>query len=169
MPVVIMVLFVLFMTVVERRSLLGKHARATGSNPEAAQLSGVPTRQVWLALFVASGAAAGWGGIMVSARTGGYSYTIGVGFEFQVIVACVLGGTSLAGGQGLVFGSMLGALIVGTLNNGMNLLLLPTFWQTVVLGVVLVLAVVLDAGLRRRADRVRAGIGRRVDPEPAAG
>jgi len=153
-PIIIMLLAVLIMTFVERRTLLGRYARATGSNPEAARLTGVPTRRVQWILFALAGAVAGWGGIMISSRAGGFFATVGEGFEFQVIVAAVLGGTSLLGGEGLVFGTLLGALIVGTLNNGMNLLGVPTFWQTAVLGTTLVLAVVLDAMLRRRARRV---------------
>ncbi len=163
-PIVILLLFVVVMTVVERRTLLGMWARAAGSNPQAARLSGVPTRRVHFALFVLSGAAAGWGGIMFSSRTGGFFATVGEGFEFQVIVAAVLGGTSLLGGEGLVFGTLLGALIIGTLNNSLNLLGVPTFWQTAALGGILVLAVVLDTLLRRRARRAALRVARRAEP-----
>ena len=159
-PVIIMLLAVLIMTFVERRTLLGRWTRATGSNPDAARLSGVPTRRVQWTLFALAGAVAGWGGIMISSRAGGFFATVGEGFEFQVIVAAVLGGTSLMGGEGLVFGTLLGALIVGSLNNGMNILGIPTFWQTAVLGATLVLAVVLDAMLRRRARRVAMRVTR---------
>jgi ABC-type xylose transport system permease subunit len=76
--------------------------------------------------------------------------TVGIGFEFQVIVATILGGTSLMGGEGSVVGMLVGAVIVGVLNNGLNLLGVQSFWQTVVLGVVLVLAVSLDMALRKR-------------------
>lgn len=155
-PVIIMVLAVLVMTVVERRTLLGLYARATGANPLAARLSGVPTRLVTSLLFIASGAAAGWGGIMISSRAGGYFYTVGEGFEFNVIVAVLLGGTSLAGGEGTVVGTLLGAVIIGTINNGLNLLGIPTFWQLVALGGALVFAVLVDAAIRRRAARARA-------------
>jgi ribose/xylose/arabinose/galactoside ABC-type transport system permease subunit len=149
-PVIVMAAFILAMTLVARRTLLGKYARATGSNPVAARLSGVPTRAVPFVLFVLAGTAAGWGGVMVSSRVGGGYPTVGMGFEFEVVVAAVLGGTSLAGGQGTVFGTFLGALIVGSLNNGLDLLGIPTFWQTVALGVVLLLAVGLDSVLKRR-------------------
>jgi ribose/xylose/arabinose/galactoside ABC-type transport system permease subunit len=152
-PVIIMLLFVVVLTVVARYTLLGKYARATGSNPVSARLSGVPTHVVQFTLFVLAGAAAGFGGLMVSSRVGGGVPTVGEGFEFQVVVAAVLGGTSLAGGEGIVFGTLLGALMVGTLNNGLNLLGVPTFWQTVALGIVLVLAVALDSMLRRRMRR----------------
>jgi len=166
-PVIIMLLFVAVMTVVERRTLLGKFARATGSNPQAASLCGVPTRLVQMILFVAAGAAAGWGGIMISSRVGGGVPTVGQGFEFEVVVAAVLGGTSLAGGEGIVVGVLLGALIVGSINNGLNLLGVPTFWQTVALGTVLVLAVGLDAVLRRRTtSRAEARIASEAHAPP---
>lgn len=162
-PVIIMLTFVVAVTIVERRTLLGKFTRATGSNPQAAFLCGVPTRLIQLVLFVAAGAAAGWGGVMISSRVGGGVPTVGQGFEFEVVVAAVLGGTSLAGGEGAVIGVLLGALIVGSINNGLNLLGIATFWQTVALGTVLVLAVGLDAVLRRRTSRAPSRIAGEAD------
>lgn len=161
-PVLIMLTAVAVMTFVEHRTLLGVYARATGSNPDAARLAGLPTKLVQFVLFVAVGAASGWGGVMISSRVGGYSFTVGQGLEFQVIVAVILGGTSLAGGQGTVIGTLLGAMIIGSINNGLNLLAVPTFWQQVALGGTLVVAVLIDALLRRRMSRTRAAIGRAV-------
>ena len=97
---------------------------------------------------------------MISSRVGGYSFTVGQGLEFQVIVAIVLGGTSLAGGQGTVIGTLLGAFIIGSINNGLNLLAVPTFWQLVALGSTLVVAVLIDPLLRHRMSRLRATVGR---------
>ncbi len=94
---------------------------------------------------------------MISSRLNSGLSTAGVGFEFEVIVATVLGGTSLLGGQGTVVGLFIGALIVGVVANGMNLLGIPSFWQTVALGIVLVLAVGLDAALRRDQFTMRFG------------
>jgi ribose/xylose/arabinose/galactoside ABC-type transport system permease subunit len=172
-PVIIMVAFVLAMTLVTRRTLLGKYARATGSNPQSARLSGVPTRLVQFALFVLAGTAAGWGGIMVSSRVGGGYPTVGVGFEFEVVVAAVLGGTSLSGGQGTIFGTFVGALIIGSLNNGLDLLGIPTFWQTVALGVVLLLAVGLDTLLRNRrrppGGQIKVGTGTMAAADAVSG
>ncbi|MBA3414041.1 MAG: hypothetical protein H0U10_02305 [Chloroflexia bacterium] len=102
-----------------------------------------------MALYILSGAMAGFGGVMTSSRLASGIPNAGLGFEFEVIVATVLGGTSLLGGEGTVIGMLVGALIVGTLNNGLNLLGVQSFWQTVALGVVLVLAVGLDAAMRR--------------------
>lgn len=165
-PTLIMFAAVAAMSIVLGRMVLGKYARATGSNPDSARLAGIPIRLVQFALFVIVGAAAGWGGVMVSSRVGGGYPTVGVGFEFQVVVAAVLGGTSLNGGRGSVIGTFLGALVIGSLNNGLDLLSVSSFWQTVVLGLVLLLALGLDALLDRisrtrstaRASRNRADI-----------
>jgi ribose transport system permease protein len=169
-PTLIMLGLVVLMTVVERRTWLGKYARATGSNPTSARLAGVPTRRVQLVFFVLAGLAAGFAGILTSSRVGGGIPTVAQGLEFSVVVAAVLGGTSLAGGEGTVVGMLLGAVLLGTLNNGLNLLGVPTFWQTVTLGVVLVLAVLLDVVLRRNGGWRGAGRGLPTEPAaPAAG
>lgn len=149
LPIVVMVVVVIAFLILERRTLLGRYAVAVGSNEQAARLSGVPTLETRAILFILSGAAAGLAGIVISSRLNAGLSTAGVGFEFEVIVATVLGGTSLLGGQGTVIGLIVGALIVGVVANGMNLLGIPSFWQTVALGTVLVLAVGLDAALRR--------------------
>jgi ribose transport system permease protein len=103
-----------------------------------------------MALYVLSGAMAGFAGVVISSRLASGIPSVGVGFEFDVIVATILGSTSPAGGEGTIIGMVVGAIIVGVLNNGLNLLGVPSFWQTVAKGIVLVLAVALDATLRRR-------------------
>ena len=157
-PVVVMIVTVIVFVLIERRTLLGKYAVAVGSNPQAAYLAGVPIRRTRMTLYILSGLAAGWGGVMISSRLASGIPNAGLGFEFEVIVATVLGGTSLLGGQGTVIGMVIGALIVGTLNNGLNLLGVQSFWQTVALGTVLVLAVGLDAALRREGGRPRLSL-----------
>lgn len=154
-PVVVMLLFVLTFLIVERGTILGRYAVAVGSNAGAAELAGVPVRLTRGILYGLAGASAGWAGVMVSSRLNSGLPATGQGFEFEVIVATILGGTSLLGGEGSIFGMVLGALIVGLLGNGLNLLGVPTFWQTVAQGVVLVLAVGLDATLRRGRLTVR--------------
>lgn len=158
-PVWVMLLVVVVFVALERGTLLGRYARASGSNPDAAYLSGVPVRRVQATLYVLTGAMAGLAAILLSSRLRSGQPNVGVGFEFDVIVATVLGGTSLAGGEGAVLGTVIGALIVGVLNNGLNLLGVPAFWQIVAQGVVLVLAVALDVVLRRRLVQRRRRLG----------
>jgi ribose/xylose/arabinose/galactoside ABC-type transport system permease subunit len=152
-------------TVLEQRTLLGRYAVAVGSNATAAELSGIPMRRTRFLLYVMAGAAAGFAGCVWASRINSGLSTVGVGFEFDVIVATILGGTSLLGGQGLVLGMFVGAFIVGVLNNGFNLLGVQSFWQTVALGAILVLAVSLDAILQRERVLVRI---RRRDRGPAS-
>jgi ribose/xylose/arabinose/galactoside ABC-type transport system permease subunit len=142
--------FVLIFSILERHTLVGKYAVAVGDNKQAAFLSGIPVGRVQMLLYALSGTMAGVQGVLLSSRLGVGLPTVGIGFEFQVIVATILGGTSLMGGEGSVVGMLVGAVIVGVLNNGLNLLGVQSFWQTVVLGVVLVLAVSLDMALRKR-------------------
>ncbi len=155
-PVWVLLVVVAIFYFLEQFTLVGRYSVAVGSNPEASRLSGVPGRQVQALLFVLTGTMAGLAGVLLSSRLRSGQVNVGSGFEFDVIVATVLGGTVLAGGEGTVVGTVIGALIVGVLKNGLNLLGVPAFWQTVAQGVVLVLAVALDVALRQRlADRMR--------------
>lgn len=166
-PALCALLLVGLFTIVQRRTLLGRYTVAVGSNIAAARLSGIPIQRTRFILATLSGASAGFAGCVWASRVNSGLSTAGVGFEFDVIVATILGGTSLLGGQGTVIGAFIGAIIVGVLNNGLNLLGVQSFWQTVSLGVVLVLAVGLDAVLRR--DKVAVRIRRRDRPaEPGA-
>jgi ribose transport system permease protein len=151
----VMVIALLATLLLERRTLLGRYAVLVGSNVEGARLSGVPTRSTLVLLFALTGAAAGWAGVMVSSRLATAVPSVEVDFAFSVIIATLLGGTSLLGGEGSIVGLLLGALIVGSATSGMNILGVPAFVQTVLTGVVLLLAVGLDAVLRRRRGRRR--------------
>jgi ribose/xylose/arabinose/galactoside ABC-type transport system permease subunit len=112
-PVVIAMICLAVFTVLERRTLLGRYSVAVGSNTTAAELSGVPIRSTRFVLYTLSGAAAGLAGCVWASRINSGLSTVGVGFEFDVIVATLLGGTSLLGGQGTVMGMFIGALISG--------------------------------------------------------
>lgn len=147
-PVIIMVIVVGALAIVGRFTILGRHAVAIGSNQEAARLSGIAVDRIRITLYVLVGIAAGLAGIILSSRLNSGQPTAGAGFEFDVIVAAVLGGTSLAGGEGSVLKTLVGALIIGVLGNGLNLLGVGIFWQTVVQGAVLVAAVAVDMALR---------------------
>lgn len=147
-PVVIMAIVVVVFTIIGRYSMLGRHAIAIGSNQEAARLSGIAVDRMRITLYVLVGVTAGLGGVLVSSRLNSGQPTVGTGFEFEVIVAAVLGGTSLAGGIGSVPKTLVGALIIGVLANAMNLLGVGIFWQPVVQGTVLIVAVAVDMALR---------------------
>lgn len=154
-PVIALLIVVVVFWVLQQKTLLGKYSVAVGSNSEAARLSGIRVNRIQILLFVLVGLMAGFGGVIISSRLNSGQPTAGMGFEFDVIVACILGGVSLAGGQGSVIGTVLGAAIIGSMNNGLNLLGVGTFWQTIVQGCVLVLAVGLDVFLRSRENRRR--------------
>lgn len=147
-PVIIMVVVVAIFALIGRFTTLGRHAIAIGSNREAARLSGIAVDRSRIVLYVLVGVTAGIGGVILSSRLNSGQPTAGAGFEFDVIVAAVLGGTSLAGGEGTVLKTLVGALIIGVLGNGLNLLGVGIFWQTVVQGVVLIAAVAVDMALR---------------------
>ena len=132
------------------RSLLGKYTYAIGGNNETALLSGVRTGRLLLTIYTITGLLAGIAGVILASRLGSGQPDAGVGFEFEVIVAILIGGTSLAGGQGTIVGTVIGALIVAVLGNGLNLLGVDSYWQQVIKGSVLVLAVLFDAKVRAR-------------------
>ena len=148
-PVVIFAVIAVVMIVVERKTLLGRWTIASGGNEEAARLSGIPVNRTRVILYVLSGLAAGIAGILINSRVATGDPTSGTGFEFAVIVAVVLGGTAISGGQGTIIGSIVGVLIVGVLDNGLNLMGVSTFYQNIVEGAVLIFAVGVDEVFRR--------------------
>jgi ribose transport system permease protein len=151
--VVAMVIALAIALLLERRSVVGRNAVLTGSNLEAARLSGVPTRTTLVVLFALTGAAAGWAGVMVSSQLGAADPFAEANFAFDIIIATLLGGTSIMGGEGTVVGLLIGALIVSSANVGMDLLGVESFVKTVLTGAVLLGAVSLDALMRRRRER----------------
>ena len=143
-PVVLMlVMFVVFWFLLTR-TVFGRHVYATGGNPEAARLSGVNTDRVQILVYTVSGAMAALAGVILTSRLDSAQPTAGAGYELDAITAVVLGGTSLAGGRGWIFGTLVGALLIGVLNNGLNLMGVSAFYQLVVKGSVILLAVLLD-------------------------
>lgn len=143
-------LLVVLFTFIERKTVFGKYEFAIGGNKTAAKLSGINVNGIQSVSYIVVGALAGLSGVILGSRLGVGQANVGMGFEFDVIVAVVLGGTSLAGGEGSVIGMAIGALIIGFLGNGLNLLGVQTFYQSVFKGIVLVGAVILDNSLRTR-------------------
>jgi ribose/xylose/arabinose/galactoside ABC-type transport system permease subunit len=146
---IMIVIVVVVFAAVQRYTSLGRYAIATGSNPLAAYLSGVKTRRTVMMCYLLTGAAAGWGGVVYASRAGSPSPVMDQNLLFQVIVAIVVGGTSLFGGEGSVLGTFVGCLLVGVVNNALDLLGISTFWQYNALGALLVAAVGFDTVLRR--------------------
>ena len=115
-----------------------------GGNETAARIAGVRTKMVTMLIYTISGLMAAIAGIILTSRLSSAQPDAGTSYEMDAIAAVVLGGTSLAGGKGRIFGTLIGALIIGTLNNGMNLLGISSFYQQIVKGIVILIAVLLD-------------------------
>ena len=135
------------------RTVFGRYVYAVGSNPEAARLAGVPVAMVTTAVYVISGVLAAVGGVLLTSRLGAGVPTAGTGFELQAIAACVIGGASLSGARGSAIGAACGALIIGVLNNGGNLLAINAFYLQIAIGALVLVAVGFDQMNTRKAGR----------------
>ncbi|MBL9218270.1 MAG: ribose ABC transporter permease [Opitutaceae bacterium] len=143
-PVLIMVLVYAAAHLVLQRTKFGRYTYAIGGNEEASLLSGVPVRLYKTGIYVVGGGLAALGAVLLTARLNSAQPIAGINYELDAIAATVIGGTSLMGGQGSVIGTLIGALIMGVLRNGLNLLGVSSFIQQVVIGVVIIAAVLLD-------------------------
>jgi D-xylose transport system permease protein len=155
-PVLVFVLLALAGTFVLERTRAGRFTLALGGNAEAAWLAGVPIRRITVGIYTLMGALSGLSGAILTARLNGALPTAGELFELDAIAAVVIGGTSLQGGSGTIQGSVLGAFLIGTLNNGMSLMAIPEFYQKVIKGVIIVLAVWLDTRQKSATSRATA-------------
>ncbi len=149
-PVVIMGIVFVIAYIVLRSTRFGNYVYATGGNEEVSRLAGISTSKVTLSVYVISGFLAALGGILLVARLWSAQPNAAVGLELDAIAAPVLGGVSLFGGVGNVAGTVVGAFILGILSNGLNLMGVPSFYQQVIKGIVLILAVMLDVFTKRR-------------------
>ncbi len=147
-PVIVMLLVFVVSYVILSQTPFGRYVYAIGGNEEAARLSGVNVLLDKTLVYVISGTLSAISAIIITARLNSAQPTAGVGYELDAIAAVVLGGTTLAGGEGSLWGTLLGAFIIGVLNNGLNLLNVSSFYQQVVKGIVILLAVLLDRRLR---------------------
>jgi D-xylose transport system permease protein len=148
--VLVLVVLAVIMTVVARRTRLGRYIFATGGNPDAAELSGINTRLLSVKVFAIMGALCALSAVVASARLANHSNDIGTLDELRVIAAAVIGGTALAGGIGTIYGAILGALIMQSLQSGMAMVGVDAPLQNIVVGSVLVLAVLIDIIYRKR-------------------
>jgi ribose/xylose/arabinose/galactoside ABC-type transport system permease subunit len=148
-PVIIAAVVLLLAHVTLSRTKFGRYVYAIGGNEEAARISGIPVDRVKASVYVISGLVSAIGGIILTARLLAGDPQAGVGAELDVIAAVVIGGTSLFGGVGNIRGTLIGALIIGVISNGLTILDVQTFWQSVVKGIVILLAITIDTQLRR--------------------
>ncbi|GIO02153.1 ribose ABC transporter permease [Brevibacillus halotolerans] len=144
MPVIWMLLSFVALYFILKHTTFGRHVYALGSNEEATRLSGVSTTKVKIWVYSISGLFASLAGIILTSRLNSAQPTAGTSYELDAIAAVVLGGTSLSGGKGWIVGTLIGAMIIGVLNNGLNLLNVSSFYQLVAKGAVILIAVLLD-------------------------
>lgn len=150
-PIIVMGIVYLLAHFVLRRTKLGRYTYAIGGNEEAAVLSGVNVRIYKTAVYGLCGTLCGVASILLTARLNSAQPTAGIMYELDAIAATVIGGTSLMGGEGTILGTLVGALLIGVLRNGLNLLGVSSFVQQVVIGSVIIVAVFVDMMLRKRS------------------
>lgn len=148
-PVYIMLLVFFIAWYTLNHLKIGRYTYALGSNEEATMYSGIKTDNIKLFVYAVSGVLAAIAGIIVTARLGSAQPTAGAGYELDAIAAVVIGGTSMAGGIGTIFGTAIGALIIGILNNALNMLQVSSYYQDVAKGIVILIAVLLDRKQRK--------------------
>ena len=149
MPVWISVIVVVFAMILTKKTRFGRYVYAIGGNETAAKLSGIAINRMKIWVYSLAGILAGVGGLLVTARLDSAQPNAGISYELDAIAAVVIGGTSLSGGRGTVMGTVLGAIIIGVLNNGLVLLNVSPFWQQVIKGMVILLAVIVDKSNKR--------------------
>jgi ribose transport system permease protein len=149
-PSIIMVLTFIASHIILTRTRFGRYVYAVGGNIEAARLAGIRTWRVLVNVYVLSGTLAALSGILLASRMNSGQPNAGVAYELDVIAAVVVGGTSLSGGAGSIVGTFIGAMLIAVLRNGLNLLNVNSYVQQVIVGVVILLAVMLDQIRRRR-------------------
>jgi erythritol transport system permease protein len=152
-PIWIMIVLSLIAIYVTKRTPFGRHTYAIGGNDRAAELSGIPVYRVKTLVYVISGVCAAMAGMVIASELQAAHPATGTSYELNAIAAVVLGGTSLSGGRGSITGSILGAFVIGFLSDGLVILGVSSFWQTVIKGAVIVIAVVLDEFQQRLQRR----------------
>ncbi len=150
-PIIMMAIAGIACAFILNRTVIGRTMYAIGGNPEAARLSGLPVKKVLVTVYALSGLFAGLAGLVLAGRLSSAQPTAGAGYELDAIAAVVIGGASLAGGVGTAFGTLIGALLLAVIRNGLNILNVSSFWQQVVIGAVIALAVGVDS-LRKKVD-----------------
>lgn len=148
-PVILMVVAIVGFALIMRRTTYGLRVYAIGGNRLAAEIAGVRSRGILFSVYAISGLLAGISGLMLSSRVISGAPNLGRGYELDAIAAVVIGGASLMGGRGTIWGTAIGLLLIQTINNGLDLLLVPAYWQDVIKGVIIVAAVAADVWATR--------------------
>ena len=141
LPVLYMILLIIVISFLLVKTRFGVYVYAIGGNREAARLSGIPIRKIEIIVFTLSGLLSAFAGLVLASR----QPSVGSGYEMDAIAACVLGGTSMAGGKGSISGTVLGAMVIGIISNGLNLIGVSSYWQLIVKGIIIATAVILDS------------------------
>lgn len=144
LPVIYMAIIVILSSILLSRTRFGRHMYVLGGNAKAARFAGINTARLALAIYTICGALAGFAGLVLTSRNSSMQPAVGNGAEMDAIAAVVLGGTSMLGGRGAIFGTILGAFIIGFINNGLNMLDMDSFYQYIAKGVVILIAVYMD-------------------------
>jgi ribose transport system permease protein len=151
-PIILMFFIIIVGDLLLRRSRFFRQNYYIGGNEKAAVLTGIKVRQIKMFNYFLTATLAGIAGVLMAARLASASVNIGVGLELKVITASVIGGGSLSGGEGSIAGAFLGALLMGTLINSLNILGIDVYWQNVITGMILIGAVILDNVMKRRRE-----------------
>lgn len=151
--IIFIIIALIIFVFIQKRTLLGKYALAIGGNKNAAFFSGINTAAIVFGIYVIVGGLSGFAGVMSASRLSAGDPRGMVGFEFDVLLAIILGGTSLSGGKGSVIGTFFGALVVASLGNGLDMLNILTFWQSILKGLIFVLAIVLNEKILRNVGK----------------
>ncbi len=154
LPMIFMIIIVAIFVFVQSRTVFGQKIFFIGANRKAAELSGIKVNKQLTALYLMSGAFAGFAGVLLASKLGAGDCKVGVGYEFDSVVAVVLGGTSIQGGSGSVIGMVIGVFIIGVLQNALNLFGVAPDWQAIVKGVVIVVAVLFQRFAINRRNAV---------------
>ena len=145
LPVVYMIILIIVISFLLGKTKFGTYIYAIGGNREAARLSGVPIKKVEIAVFTISGVLSAFAGLVLCSRMYSGQPSVGSGYELDAIAACVLGGTSMSGGKGRISGTLFGAMVIGVISNGLNLIGVSSYWQLIVKGLIIACAVLLDS------------------------
>ncbi|ACO78400.1 inner-membrane translocator [Azotobacter vinelandii CA] len=150
MPIVIFAIVALFFALVLKYTTYGRYVYAVGGNEKSARTSGIGVRKVMFSVYIVSGVLAGLAGMVLTARTTAALPQAGMSYELDAIAAVVIGGTSLSGGSGNIVGTLFGALLIGVINNGLNLLGVSSYYQQVAKGLIIVIAVLVDVWRKKK-------------------